>query len=50
VQNVLLLIPDFAPVLAVSMGGDGPEVAWLISVGTLAAMVTLSFRTSQLAQ
>lgn len=29
------------------MGGDGPGVAWLISVGTLAAMVTLSLWISQ---
>lgn len=32
-----------AYILTVRMGGDGPGVAWLISVGTLAAMITLSF-------
>lgn len=37
-----------AYILTVRMGGDGPGVAWLISVGTLAAMVTLSLWISQL--
>lgn len=32
-----------AYILAQRMGGDGPSVAWLISAGTLAAMVTLPF-------
>ncbi len=30
-----------AYILAVRMGGDGRSVAWLISVSTLASMVTL---------
>ncbi len=30
------------------MGGDGPGVAWLVSAGTLAAMVTLTPWTSRL--
>ena len=30
-----------AYILAQRMGGDGRSVAWLISAGTLAAMVTL---------
>ena len=38
-----------AYILTVRMGGDGPGVAWLISVGTLAAMGTLSLWISQLA-
>lgn len=38
-----------AYILTVRMGGDGPGVAWLISVGTLVAMVTLSLWISQLA-
>lgn len=37
-----------AYILTVRMGGDAPGVAWLISVGTLAAMGTLSLWISQL--
>lgn len=37
-----------AYILTVRMGGDGPGVAWLISAGTLAAMVTLTLWTSRL--
>lgn len=37
-----------AYILTVRMGGDGPGVAWLISAGTVAAMVTLSLWISQL--
>jgi malonate transporter len=37
-----------AYILTVRLGGDGPGVAWLISVGTIAAMVTLSLWTSLL--
>lgn len=37
-----------AYILAMRMGGDGPGVAWLISAGTLAAVVSLSFWLSLL--
>lgn len=37
-----------AYILAVRMGGDGAGVAWLISAGTLAAVLTLSFWLSLL--
>ena len=30
-------------ILAVRMGGDGPYVAWLVSLSTLGALVTLPF-------
>ena len=32
-----------AYILAVRMGGDGASTAWLISVSTLLAMITLPF-------
>lgn len=38
-----------AYILTVRLGGDGPGVAWLISVGTVAAMITLSLWISLLA-
>jgi predicted permease len=38
-----------AYILAVRMGGDGPGVAWLISISTLASMVTLTLWIALLA-
>ncbi|MFL6622409.1 MAG: AEC family transporter [Sulfurifustaceae bacterium] len=51
--NTVVLFAALPPasaayILTVRMGGDGPGVAWLISVGTLASMVTLSAWISQL--
>lgn len=51
--NTVVLFAALPPasaayIMTVRMGGDGPGVAWLISVGTLASMVTMSGWITQL--